>query len=688
MTFDPAQQTLVDVLQARTSSNQGITFISGQDKHESVPYALMLQRARKRLSQFQQAGLGPGRYLILQSNDNASFIEGFWACLLGGLVAVPIAAGNSTEHRQKLFRVAELLDDPALYTDEANLLRIEQFAQEHRTDEAFNELRARVCLVEASGDEAIAVNIAQPSPDDTAFVQFSSGSTSSPKGIVLSHRNLMTNIHSIIDGGGITADDHQISWMPLTHDMGLIGFHLTPLVADGSHSLLPTDVFVRRPGLWLSETQRMQASILCSPNFGYQHLLKSFKPEKHEGLDLSSVRLVFNGAEPISAALCEQFMRTLQPFGLHDDAMLPVYGLAEASLAVAFPALDNRFTTVTVDRKSLSPGSEVSILDNPAQGVRFVSVGRALKNISVAIHDEHDVACEERVSGRICIRGNNVTAGYLRQPELNAQIIDKNGWLDTGDLGFIHEGKLYITGRAKDIIFVNGQNIYPHDLEEILVDKGLAERGKLAISSMPQTIAQRSDTAENTAENTAEKLLVFILHRGELAKLETAFADMTRVLSMEAGVRIDALVAVPRIPKTTSGKVQRYQLINDYQAGEFQALHSPADEDGKTSEDVVAQMATEAAHDSTLQDNQELPPQDNNEAPASNTERLLTICNAHIEGMQLAVDDNLFELGISSLTLAEIHAAIEDTWPEQVDITDLFDYPTVAELAAFLDNKT
>lgn len=660
MTTEPLPQTLVEVLQARASSSKSITFIDGQDKYQRVAYPQLFERAMQRLAQFQQAGLEPGQYMIIQSANNAHFLEGFWACLLGGLVAVPVAGGNSAEHRHKLFRIAQLLDNPALYTDEANLQRIEQFANEHELGLQFDKFKSRVCLVDSAGDSTITATIANPAPDDTAFVQFSSGSTSTPKGIVLTHRNLMTNIDSIIDGCDITSDDHQLSWMPLTHDMGLIGFHLTPVVADANHSLIPTDVFVRRPALWLSETQRMQATILCSPNFGYQHLLKSFKPEKHAELDLSSVRLVFNGAEPISAALCEQFMQTLKSFGLHDDAMIPVYGLAEASLAVTFPALDHRFSTVTVDRASLSLGSKIAILDNPATGVRFVSVGRALKHVGLEIHDEHGAACEERVSGRICIRGKNVTAGYLKQPELNAQMIDSNGWLDTGDLGFLHDGQLYITGRAKDIIFINGQNIYPHDLEEILIEQALAERGKLAISSLVQP------------SDSTEQLLVFILHRSDIAELESLFADMTRVLSMEAGVRIDALVAVPRIPKTTSGKVQRYQLLSDYQAGVYQALQQPVDE--------VAPEILDTAHVE--------PPVASSEQPESNMSRLLTICNSHVEGMQLSPEDNLFELGISSLTLAEIHASIEDTWPDQVDITDLFDYPTVAELAAFLDTKT
>ncbi|MFK7861211.1 MAG: AMP-binding protein [Granulosicoccus sp.] len=667
MTYEIDDQTLVDVLHARTSSHQGITFIEGQGKHERIGFSQLLQRAKQRLGSFQAAGVKPGHHMIIQSSDNALFLEALWACLLGGIVAVPVAGGNSSEHRLKLFRIARMLDDAALFTDEKNLQRVQQFADANDLSTDYVTLTHRCCLSEATAADGNAAVFAEPQADDIAFIQFSSGSTSTPKGIVLTHRNLMTNTRSIIDGCLMTPQDHLLSWMPLTHDMGLIGFHLTPLVCDTSHSLMPTDLFVRRPGLWLSETQTMQATILCSPNFGYQHLLKSFKADRHAGLDLSSVRLLFNGAEPISVALCHEFMQTMKPYALDGNAMIPVYGLAEASLAVTFPSLEKRFTALLLDRYSLGIGESVRIITaddgNRDAVVQLLSVGRPVSHVEVSIRDESHISCAELTTGRICIRGPNVTGGYYKEPELNSQMIDADGWLDTGDLGFMHEGELYIAGRAKDIIFINGQNVYPHDLEEILVQESLLERGKLAIASQAD------------ADTGAEQLLVFVLHRAELSELGLLARDITRTLGTQAGFGVDAVVAVPRIPKTTSGKIQRFELLRNYRAGEYQALRQePADR-------VIVQVGDGAS--SGDQPSLAEP----GSTAISTAEHLLSMCNLHIEGMQLGPDDNLFDLGISSLTLAEIHASIEDTWPDQVDITDLFDYPTVSELAAFLDNK-
>jgi len=667
MTYDIDDQTLVDVLHARAASLQSITFIEGQDKHQNVGFGQMLQRAKQRLAGFQMQGVESGHYMIIQSSDNRLFIEAFWACLLGGIVAVPVAPGNTHEHRLKLFRIADMLDDAALYTDEKNLLRIRQFAEANSLGETFAALHPRCCLSDSQAGDSNTAVLAKPGADDVAFIQFSSGSTSTPKGIVLTHRNLMTNTRSIIDGCLMTPADHLLSWMPLTHDMGLIGFHLTPLVCDTSHSLMPTDLFVRRPGLWLGETDAMRASILCSPNFGYQHLLKSFKAARYEGLDLSSVRLLFNGAEPISVPLCHEFMQEMKPFGLDGNAMMPVYGLAEASLAVTFPPLDKRFTVLRVDRTSLNQDGMVKVLAEAQAGdagIQLLSVGRPVTHVELSIMSTDSKRCAELTTGRICIRGPNVTRGYFREPELNAQMIDTDGWLDTGDLGFMHEGQLYITGRAKDIIFINGQNVYPHDLEEILVRAEVVERGKLAVASQ----------AESDARD--EQLLVFVLHRSELSDLEELARDITRTLGTQAGVAVNAVVAVQRIPKTTSGKVQRFELLRNFSAGEYQYLR----QEPVTSATFQSDDENDATADEVIV-------VDSASSDMSTSARLLSLCNSHIEGMQLGVDDNLFELGISSLTLAEIHASIEDTWPDQIEITDLFDYPTVTELAAFLDSK-
>ncbi|MFK7855025.1 MAG: AMP-binding protein [Granulosicoccus sp.] len=648
--------TLTAVLQARSESTQTVTFVKGQGQHKVLSYAELYGLALNRLAEFQECGLKPGSELVIQVADNDLFLEGFWACLLGGIVAVPVSGGNSIEHRHKLFRILEKLDNPGLYIDEQTRTRLAEFATENDLTTAWSAVSDKILVANLPPQCTKEASVHHPAADDVAFIQFSSGSTSTPKGVVLTHRNLIVNTRSIVQACEMSQRDRMLSWMPLTHDMGLIGFHLTPVIHDICHFLMPTDVFVRRPGLWLTEAAEQKITLLCSPNFGYQHLLKTFKPEKYDDLDLSSIRLLFNGAEPISVELCERFMNSLVPFKLAEDAMCPVYGLAEASLAVTFSPLDNRFTVLTISRGALGVGQRIQLAQNDSDSsVAFVAVGRPVPDVEVQIREASGQQLAESTTGHICIRGENVTKGYYRELELNKEVISPDGWLNTGDLGFIHDGLLFITGRAKDIIFVNGQNVYPHDLEEIVLQAGLVERGKLAISS------------QWNEERAEESLLVFVLHRGESSELVDTARAITRLLGEAAGVRAHSVVPVSRIPKTTSGKIQRYLLVKALEQGEFSPIlqqHDSSDFDEEphtiVSETVEQTIAA----------------------------RLLNICNAEVVDMKVAADDNLFELGISSLTLAQIHAAIEESWPDQVDITDLFDYPTVSELAEFLQSKT
>ncbi len=251
---------------------------------------------------------------------------------------------------------------------------------------------------------------------------------------------------------------------------------------------MPTELFIRRPLLWLTLASRIRASILCSPNFGYKHYLKVLGERPVEGLDLSRVKLIFNGAEPISVELCEEFLTRLAPARLPRDSMYPVYGLAEASLAVSFPPPGAPMRTITLNRHALGVGNPVELIDKGSRdAVRLVSEGRAIPYCNVRITDDVDQPLPEGRIGHLHMRGDNVTRGYYESPEVNAASFTADGWLRTGDLALIHQGDLYVSGRAKEIIFVNGQNYYPHDLEAIAQRIGGLELGKVVAAGVRPT---------------------------------------------------------------------------------------------------------------------------------------------------------------------------------------------------------
>ncbi len=643
--------TLQEAIETRAAGRRAVTFIEGDNVERRVKFQEMHTRASGLLHHYQERGIRAGDEIIVLVDRNEHFIDAFWAGILGNIIVVPIAPGSTDEHRAKFFRILAKLRKPGLCTDSATLARLANFAAANGLTSVLEQIAPATILLDRIEDLSKPGRIEPAGAEDIAFVQYSSGSTSEPKGVALTHKNLLTNIAGIATAAHLTTNDIALSWMPLSHDMGLIGFHLTPLVCDIEHYLMPTQLFVRRPTLWLIKATARRASILCSPNFGYRHLLKAFKTEHHAALDLSRVRILFNGAEPISAALCREFTDAMEPFGLNASAMFPVYGLAEASLAVTFPAPGSGCRTLSVTRDHLTTGVAVKIADEgDTRAATFVLVGTPVKSCEAMISDDNGRPLPAYTVGRILIRGDNVTKGYYRDSAAT-QAACRDGWLDTGDLGFTSPHGLAITGRAKEIIFVNGQNYYPQDIEAILEKSSALEQGKVAVCGA------------RVADSPADALLVFVLHRGDEAAFMPVVAIVQKTVNESIGVPVDHVIPIAKMPKTTSGKIQRFRLADAYLNGEFadtlKKLH-----------DLAGNMTVTAG------------------AVLGEIERnLKQICDELLPDRSIGANDNIFELGTSSLTLAQIYERVEVIYPGQLEVTDFFDYPTIAELAKYLESR-
>jgi acyl-CoA synthetase (AMP-forming)/AMP-acid ligase II/acyl carrier protein len=644
--------TLVEILENNSGVDRSVCYIEGENAERRVTFAEIRARALGILHHLQERGAGRGDRMILFLGNNEQFLDGFWAAVCGGIIPVPLSVGISDDHRLKVLRVARKLENAWLYTDAKSLERLASLANQVGETELFKDLASRSFLVDSLTDISREGRPHRPAPDDTAFIQFSSGSTSEPKGVVLSHANLLANTQGVSDVVKFRPDDVTLSWMPLTHDMGLIGFVLMQFVNRVHINLMPTELFVRRPLLWLQVAAKKRATISCSPNFGFRHFLKVLGDRRLEGVDLSALRLIFNGAEPISVPLCNEFMSTLEFTGLKREAMYPVYGLAEASLAVSMAKLGTEFRWLRVNRHRLNVGAHIALNPPDARdALELMCVGPPLPNMEVRIADDGQRALAHDTVGHILIRGPSVTRGYIGDPGATALAITAEGWLDTGDLGFQHEGSLYVAGRAKEIIFVNGQNYYPYDLENIAQRAPGLELNKVVAAGIRKPASE------------VEELVVFVLHRTEIAEfLPTAIA-VGRLINELTGIEVAQVVPVKRIPKTTSGKVQRHLLEQAYVDGEFDA--------------ELAELARWRAQRSAA-----------GEVTGSELEaRLQAICEAALPGKTIGSHDNLFELGASSLKLIEIHETIDRDFPGQIDLTELFDYPTIAQLAQHLEAK-
>jgi acyl-CoA synthetase (AMP-forming)/AMP-acid ligase II/acyl carrier protein len=648
-------ETLGELLSNNRGNKRVISYLEAENSERVVSYDELYERALGILFHLQRVGARPGDKLIIYLANNEQFLDAFWAGMLGGIVPVPVALGISDEHKHKLLRIAKKLGKPFIYTDRKTLDRIGAFAGPAGEQATFDGLNSRAFFAEQVDDISKPGKIHAVKADDTAFIQFSSGSTSEPKGIVLTHRNILVNARGAGEAANWNDTDTVVTWMPLTHDMGLIGMHIMMYAHRMNVHIMPTELFIRRPLLWMTFCSRKRATITSSPNFGYRHYLKVLgdRPLDAE-LDLSSVRLIHNGAEPISVELADEFMTRLAPARLKRTAMYPVYGLAEATLVVSFPQPpEQMYESIAVDRHALGVGQTPKPLPKDhADALTIMAVGQQVPFTKVRIADDADKELPENHIGHILITGDNVTKGYFENPEANAKGYTTDGWLRTGDLGMIQGGKLFITGRAKEIIFVNGQNYYPHDIESIAIRAEGLELGKVVATGVRPKGASTDD------------LIIFVLHRMDMKEFLPTANQVARLVNEHTGLEVAHVVPVKRIPKTTSGKIQRHLLEDDYEKGVYAAELTELD---------TLRTAAEAAGGVKL--------------TSTDIERKIKdICDAALE-RNISVDDNLFEIGASSLKLIEIHEQIDRVYPGLVDLTELFDFPTISELSRHLEGK-
>lgn len=638
---------LVDVLKRNSGmTRKGIRFIYGSENESFISYQELFTISLRILSTFQAKGVKPKEEMLFQCDDIREFICNFWACILGGIIPVPVSVGNNHEHRLKVFTIWKKLNNPYLLTDGNTLGQLSSFAEKNGLTDVYHRMKQNSFLV---GDQDLPEKpgmLYEPDPEDTAFIQFSSGSTGSPKGVVLTHANLMTNIGGIHKASGFTEEDSILSWMPLTHDMGLIGMHLTCVAGKGNNYILPTNLFIRNPILWMDKLSEHKATITSSPNFGYKYLLSFYKPDSAKKWDLSYLRIICNGAEPISAPLCYEFSAALSVYGLSRNCILPSYGMAEACVAVTFAPLDEEVLSYNISRKTLSLDGEV--MDETGENsINFVDAGYPVDHCLVRICDFNNNVLGENHVGRIQIKGKNVTKGYYNDEEATSKVITEDGWLITEDLGFMRNSRLIVTGREKDIIFVNGKNYYSHDIERVSEAVEGVELGKVAVCAFYNELLQR------------DMLVMFVVHKKDLKDFVGLIGILKNHILTQVGIQLDDVIPVKRLPKTTSGKVKRFELAQRYINKEFHEI----------------------------QEKIKTIPGDIQPLNRTTEETLLAVFKEAAGVEHMGTDDNFIEIGGNSLLLTTVYGKINEIYPKKIVISDMFAHPTISRLARLIDSQ-
>ncbi len=541
----------------------GLRFVDprgGAERERFFDWPALAERAARVAGGLAALGVGPGERVALVFPTSPEFFDAFFGVLLARAVPVPlyppVRLGRLAEYEASTARMLEVAEAVLVLADG----RLAPLVG-----------RAVEAAAPRLGCRALAALPAAPerrergAADDLALVQFSSGTTVDPKPVALDQRAVLAQVAALNTFWPHTPETPQsgVSWLPLYHDMGLIGCVLPALALDAPLTLVPPERFVARPALWLRALARHRATISVAPNFAYALATERIRDEEMAGADLSGWSVALCGAETVEPETLRRFAARFARWGFRAEALTPVYGLSEAALAVTFGAIDRPFRAVRCDREALA--TRGAALDAP-DGRELVSVGRPLPGFAIEIRDERGATLPERRVGRLFVRGPSLFRGYLGRPEATAKVL-VDGWLDTGDLGFIRDGELYLTGRAKDVLILRGRNHSPADVELGVADLAELRRGcAVAVSYRPEA-------------ETTDRLLLFVEHRrGATPEERAALPARARAAVLAAtGLAVDEVhvLAPGTLPRTSSGKLRRGETLRRHLAGELAPAKSP-----------------------------------------------------------------------------------------------------------------
>jgi len=550
--------TLWEALDYAAKGDCGYNFFSAKGELQKV---LSYRELRERARDFGQAlvalGLDRGDRMVVVADTDPDFAVAFMGCQYAGILPVPVAIptslGGKESYIAQLRHQIEGCGAKAAMAPESLIGFLRQAAE-----------GLSLLLVGAPQDfQNISRKGADLRPFDRngpSYLQYSSGSTRFPKGIEVSQGSFMANAYAIAsDGLRVVPGDRSTSWLPLYHDMGLVGFMLCPLTTQMSVDYIATRDFARRSLTWLKLISEYRGTLSYSPSFGYDLCVRRMRDDSSMSLDLRSWRAAGIGGDMVQHETLRRFAEAFASYGFDPLAFVPSYGMAETTLAMSFAPLSRMYRVDYIDREKLAT-EQKAVPAEPGPAARgFVACGRALEGHEFAVRDAQGQPCKEREVGRIFFRGPSVMSGYFRQPELTAEALSADGWLDTGDLGYLLDGEIVITGRAKDLIIIAGRNIWPQDLEWATEELGDLRRGDVAAFSVED------------GESEAVVVLVQcrLIDPDARAKL---MKDVAALLQKSAGVEARVVLVPPHgLPQTSSGKLSRAKAKANYLQGVYDA---------------------------------------------------------------------------------------------------------------------
>lgn len=648
--------SLVDLLEKKAEKNPDFplyTFINKKiQESKSLTYRELANHAKKIASVLCDV-THPGDRVLIIYPPGLDFIAAFFGCLYAGVIAVPSYSPATTDWAKKFRHIIQ-------NSDARVVLTTKEFEQQIKKYKDYEKLR---CVITEDWVNAVET-WSHPSlkEDHIAFLQYTSGSTGKPKGVMISHGNLLHNLFVIEKANSLTEEDISVSWLPHYHDMGLIGGILQPVFSTIPVKLMSSLTFLQRPAIWLETISHYRATATVAPNFAYDLCASKVTEEEKSRLDLSSLQCAMSGSEPIRKATIERFLQRFASCGFSPEAFYPCYGLAESTLMVTGGCRKQGMNSQWVDKKKLNQNKVLSCDETYPDARSLINCGQPIDSCYLAIVNPETLQeCPERVVGEIWVAGKSVAQGYWQLPEdtkhyFDARIANKEySFLRTGDMGYLDQGALYVTGRLKDLIIIRGCNYYPHDLED-------------TIHTCHPYLREQGCAIFSVEENDSELLVIVQEIKKKVQELnseEIIRAIRSNLLQMH-GIDADVVVLVVHksVPKTTSGKTQRLLCKKKYLEGSLDIIY-------------IDKLAKNEA---------ENPVKTMNSRPADITQMLKPIFNEEIT--VLDKEKKLSELGLSSVKLGELHYVLSTCSAKDISIEFLLRDPSLSEIMDLITGKT
>ncbi|WP_138502502.1 SDR family NAD(P)-dependent oxidoreductase [Nostoc sp. PA-18-2419] len=549
-------KTLQEVLQ-RTAQNstKGIIYVQPNGSEKIQSYHQLWQDAQRILAGLRKLGLKPQDKVIFQLEDNQDFICAFWGCVLGGFVPVPVSIAPTYEpvnsNASKLQNAWQMLGKPIVLTSASLAPSIDGFFR------LLNLENFQIATIDRLRECELDLNLHQSQPEDLAILLLTSGSTGIPKCVMLNHHNILSMTAGSVSIGHFSSQESVLNWMPLNHVGALVSLSIMAVSIGCQQIHVPTDLIVQNPLKWLDLIDKHQATISWAPNFAFSLVCDALDDlsygtlhERYRAFDierqkwnLSSMKFIVNAGEPIVTKVARNFLKLLRPYGLPTNAIHPAFGMCETASGITY---SNSFS-----------------LESSLDDTTFVELGSPIAGASLRIVDENEQIVLEGTIGRLQVEGASVTKGYYQNPQANQEVFTSDSWFNTGDLGFLDQGRLTITGRLKDVIIINGLNYYCHEIEA-------------AVEELPAVeVSYTAACAVKQPGSNIDKLAVFFnTSFSDDASLVTLLKEIRASVVNKVGINPDYLIPVNQeiIPKTAIGKIQRSQLSQGFQTGEFKSI--------------------------------------------------------------------------------------------------------------------